>query len=94
MDTCIVNVRWPLSVINTQFELKTFPNPVKEKLTIIKANDNKAVCSILNVYGQLVVTQFLFQKESIVDFSELETGMYFLILKEDNAVSTVRIIKE
>ena len=76
------------------FENFTFyPNPTKNNLTIT----NKTIIDwvqISSVLGQTVFSKNINSLESEIDLSSLSNGIYFVKVKSNNTVKTVKIIKE
>lgn len=74
-STCVV------TSINKKYQkliqLEAFPNPVKHKLTI-KATELPFDYIIVDLQGQELVKGTISEPVSTIDFSELNTGVYFL----------------
>ncbi|NDI98388.1 S8 family serine peptidase [Flavobacterium sp. LaA7.5] len=76
-------------------QLRLFPNPADEKLTISLENSNGGFeIKIFNTLGQIVYgdTSLLNKKE--IDIADLKSGIYFVEIKNQNKVYTKRIIKK
>ncbi|MGV3632690.1 MAG: T9SS type A sorting domain-containing protein [Bacteroidota bacterium] len=73
---------------------KAYPNPFKGKITINHGNCDKIeICTLL---GEVVRTVNVAanDKSTQLDLSELKKGVYFYVIKENNAiVETRRIVK-
>jgi hypothetical protein len=84
------------SVSETSFtnagDLKIFPNPISDRLTIIseKSLSTKEPYRIVNIYGQTMKSGFIFSNTESVDMSVLPAGIYFLEHKKQS----YRIIKK
>ncbi len=79
---------------NNDFEsLSFYPNPVKNILYLENIDVTKA--SVYNVLGQLIFTKtFDNNNSNMLDMSNLESGLYLIVL-ENNAVNkTIKIVKE
>ena len=74
-------------------QYKIYPNPVKDKLTIVRTNagKSKAKVEIYNTIGLLLVTQHFedYATETHVDVSALPSGIYFVAIEG----KTVKVIK-
>ncbi|MDN3493094.1 T9SS type A sorting domain-containing protein [Winogradskyella bathintestinalis] len=83
-----------LSVDSNSFEsFKYYPNPVKNTLTV-EARSSISQISIHNIMGQKVVETIPNNLTTSVDMNDLETGVYFVTVKINNALKTFRVIKE
>ena len=87
-SNCTLPFTTSSQIINdTQQELILFPNPIKNEATIRFEHScpSKLVAKLFNTSGQLI-DQFEYdshQKEYYLDFSSINTGLYFLIIKND-----------
>ena len=78
------------------FDLKNviaYPNPVKDILNISMEQDITAV-SLYNVLGQEIQKKFYSSKEITIDLSSLVAGTYFVKVTSDNAIKTLKVVKE
>ncbi|MNL33733.1 hypothetical protein D3C87_1556610 [compost metagenome] len=80
-------------------KVKIYPNPVKDILNIDGENEIQRL-EIYNLLGQLVHSEqyddsgFGTESVKLVDFSELKSGMYILILFVDNERLSYKILKK
>jgi hypothetical protein len=65
-----------------------YPNPVKDRLTV-KAENLQSV-EVYNLVGQQVVTS----SASVIDFSDLNEGVYFVRVTADGKTITKRVVKQ
>ena len=65
-----------------------YPNPVKDRLTV-KANGLQSI-EIYNLVGQLVKHS----TSSVIDFGNLNEGIYFVRVKADGNTVTKRVVKQ
>lgn len=88
-----------LSTNENEFKnLKIYPNPTSNKITITSANDLEDLnLSVVDIRGRVLKFDFdpetISSNKLIMDLSELETGMYFLILEDNQYKSIKSIIK-
>jgi len=85
-----------LSIEDTHLEnnIQYFPNPVIHTLTIDSKNKIQKI-AIYDMLGKLVMEFSNFSKERIeLDFSSLSSGIYHVLLKGDNSVWPVKILKK
>ncbi|UGS22105.1 T9SS type A sorting domain-containing protein [Flavobacterium cyclinae] len=88
------NITTTLSADDTSFETFVYyPNPVKDILYLNHIQLTKA--SVYSVLGQLIDTKS-FEKSSTntLDFSNLESGIYLVVLENDSQQKTIKVIKE
>ena len=83
-----------LSTENNIFDEFTFyPNPVEDILYLDNLIINKAL--VFDISGQFI-SEKSFENESSnsIDLSELQTGMYFVVLKNYEQEKTIKIVKK
>ena len=73
---------------NEENVIAMYPNPVKDQLTV-KADSLESV-EIYNLVGQLVMTS----AATVIDFSDLNEGIYFVRIKANGKTYTERIVKQ
>lgn len=76
-------------------KLEVYPNPSSGSLTI-SINDiySRNTLTILNLIGQELFRQTIFDKKIQLDINNLPNGVYFVKLQNDKAVEVRKIIKE
>ncbi|MFZ6013089.1 MAG: FG-GAP-like repeat-containing protein, partial [Bacteroidota bacterium] len=72
--------------------LKVYPNPVSQKLTIEHGHDFKVL--VFDEMGRSVMNSPSESKKATIDFSNTATGSYILTIKTGHEVYHVRVIKE
>ncbi|MEP0266507.1 T9SS type A sorting domain-containing protein, partial [Dokdonia sp.] len=83
-----------LSVENNLLEGFTFfPNPVKDFLTI-QAPQNEYTTTVYNIQGQRMTETKSHTGNVQLDYSNYAKGIYFIKIASENAIKTVKIIKE
>lgn len=73
---------------NTADVVALYPNPVKDRLTIMVENFQSV--EVFNVVGQQVLTS----NEAVVDMSGLQQGIYFIRVAADGKNVVKRIVKQ
>ena len=85
------------SLSNQSFEeevaLSYFPNPVKNKLTL-KAQQNIQNVSVFNMLGQEVMRTEMNVQRGELDMSSLQSGPYFVKVRINDTVETLKILKK
>lgn len=84
---------------NESFDNEAFsvyPNPVKNTLNILNANENIKNAQVFDLKGRKVIDfkNVLSSSNVVLDFSSLEKGVYILTIESNSSKSTKRIIKE
>ena len=70
-----------------------YPNPVNDKLTI-EAEATLGTVEIYNLMGALVYSQKGCTNKVEINTSDLQSGIYFIRMTNDNASETRRFVKE
>ncbi|MBK9284614.1 MAG: T9SS type A sorting domain-containing protein [Sphingobacteriaceae bacterium] len=73
-------------------ETKLYPNPTVGSFVLeLAANTN---VDIYEITGKVIYTNFLQEGSYKIDLSDFANGIYFVQLKQDNSVKTLKLIKE
>ena len=70
-----------------------FPNPVKNMLNL-SYDKNISHVAVFNLLGQEVISKSNSTKEVKIDLSQLANGTYMVKVTADNAVNTIKVIKQ
>lgn len=77
--------------------LKVFPNPVSDKLTIeteLASGKESIKCMLVDALGKIVIQKSIVDSKTTLDTSELEKGFYFLsIINDGKTVKTIKLVK-
>ena len=78
---------------NISGNVEVYPNPLKDKVNV-KAEQMKSL-TIVNMTGQVVMRQDVDADQTVLDLSELNSGLYILNIETESGVVTrqVNIIK-
>jgi hypothetical protein len=71
-------------------EVKLYPNPATNQLTLDLAYDTRWIGKIIqvtNLNGQVLMNVIVTSKNQQIDISKLAPGMYFLAAKKDDGES-------
>jgi len=79
--------------LNNEFEIKLFPNPVKDKLTLEFEHELKSL-DITNNLGQLVYVLKNPLSKQEIDLSFLSSGVYYLKAQNNSGQKVFKVIKE
>jgi len=89
-----VTVTLPLGVSTNKFaSLSYYPNPVKDVFTVSNNNDIDTL-GVFNIMGQQVVFKAVNNTNATVDFSALNSGIYFVQLSSGGSQRTIKVVKE
>lgn len=81
------------SVNENYLETKMYPNPVNNILTISAEEEIQSI-SIYNILSVKVMEAVINNKETVIDLSKLESGMYLIEIQSNNDKSTKSLIKK
>ena len=76
---------------NDVFELKLYPNPVDNMLTISNSDDSNATYKIINLIGQVVKSGNMNEKE--INVSEFKSGMYIFEATTNEKTVSKKFVK-
>ena len=82
--------------IKTELQLKVFPNPAQEEITLIISGiiGNEAQIEIFNSIGSVVFSEKISNSDTYhLNISNLESGVYFLKVRNQQMEANQRIIK-
>ncbi|MBK6399020.1 MAG: T9SS type A sorting domain-containing protein [Bacteroidetes bacterium] len=76
-------------------EISIFPNPSSDRIQILNKSNNTPLkeIKVFDTTGREVYSNFIFKGETI-DISKFSNGMYYLIMKRDNKLKTIKFIKQ
>jgi len=71
-----------------------FPNPTSDELYIeIKSNETKMKIEIYNIFGQIIFTNYFFNK-SMVSLKNFSNGIYLIKVGNEVSFETVKVLKK
>jgi len=76
-----------------QASFRVYPNPVREILNISYSKDITDV-TVINMLGQVVISQTASSADTQVDMSVLPTGSYLVKVTVDGIAKTIKVIKQ
>ena len=74
-------------------EIKLFPNPVTDELTIINSENTNTTATIYSNSGQKILSCVLNQENTNIDFSNFQSGIYLVLLTSQTGIKTYKVIK-
>src|SRR5690554_1245064 len=72
---------------------RAYPNPVRDILNISYSKDISEV-AVINMLGQVVISEQVSATDAKVDMSGLPTGNYLVKVMVDGAVKTIKVVKQ
>lgn len=84
-----------INYVKQDIEINVYPNPVTDLLNVnFGSFTTEAIVRILNINGQLLYNEVIDnQLESVIDVSNLNSGIYLLQVIENNQIKSVKFIK-
>lgn len=93
-NTCTTEFVSTLSNENFTFNnFKSFPNPVKNSLTISNASPIETI-EISSILGQKMISKKVNDIQTEIDLSQLSNGIYFVKVTSQGNEKTIKIVKE
>jgi hypothetical protein len=95
-DFFIDNVAFDVTLSNTDFDTNSFiayPNPVKDVLNV-SFEQNISDVTVYNLLGQQVAFKKMNADKGQIDLSNLASGTYLVRVNTENAVKTIKVIKQ
>jgi hypothetical protein len=89
----IVNTCTGIRDLNTN-NFQIYPNPVSESLTIKSNMNEKSHLSIYNSLGSLCQETVLKENETVINISNLKSGVYFIKIETTKGTINKKFIKE
>jgi len=95
-DTFLIEVQEPGTYIkNVQnSQIKIFPNPTNDLLTIETSQPGQHFIEIISLNGQFLYTDRIQGPTQTIDLSPLQKGLYLLTVKSKDFLRTVKLIKQ
>jgi len=92
-DTSIASGISEINAKNSEYIL--YPNPSKDNLFISGSYEGNKIIAISNIIGEVVFATIQNKKEVMINTSQLENGVYFVTIKEQdgNTPVTLKFIK-
>lgn len=87
----------PTSIVNVQeinhADFAVYPNPAADAINIqLKKELNSATATIIDATGRVVLEQTLNAKSNTVDITELNQGLYIIIVNNGGTVTSEKVV--
>ena len=76
-----------MSEINSNYQLKIFPNPFNDNFTVATTFTNNYEFSLTDLNGRFLLKTFSQEKNLEIDNLQLENGIYFYTIKTEDGLS-------
>jgi hypothetical protein len=73
--------------------ISVFPNPISDELNISNENGTLVSVEMIDAKGSVVVASGEASKSFTFDTSELNSGVYILIMRSETGVRTFKVVK-
>ena len=83
-----------ISEISENNNFTIYPNPAKGYINITFTDNSKKEISIINEIGKVIFKKECFETETKIKTSNLNSGIYFIIVKNKNKIETSKFIIE
>ncbi len=80
------------TVSSSASEIKLYPNPAHETITVVKSSSGIVNLSISDASGRILFNKQLQSAKEIIDLSKFSNGVYLVSLKNEMG-KTERVIK-
>jgi endo-1,3(4)-beta-glucanase len=75
-------------------EIKSYPNPAKDFLTISAKNENIKTITLFDILGNKVTTLYPNSREVTIDVSNFDSGVYIAKISTLEGVGSIKLILE
>ena len=82
-----------VSEIAPDYQVSIYPNPCKEKLTVVLSENKHAVLKIYTMEGKLILNRAVEKNKGEVDMENLPAGMYLLSVESGEDISRTKLVK-
>lgn len=78
----------------SQIDIRVYPNPTSNFITIEQdITDGKTYVEIVNISGEIILSEIMISSSKTIDVSNLSAGIYFIKLRIDKHTYRTKIIK-
>jgi len=93
-NTTLNTIEFPSSVnaIGKSTVVKVFPNPAKESVTVVSNSNSTGVITITDLLGKTVKEVTTTNEKTVVNTADLQSGVYFIKLTQNNVSKTEKIM--
>ena len=75
-------------------EIKFYPNPVTDNLTIERSENTNATAEIYSILGQKLHTCVLKEETTHIDVADFQNGIYLVVVISETGIGTFKFIKK
>ena len=88
-----VEFDYTVGVNNYSIKANIFPNPTTGNVTV-ESNAINADINVFDMFGKLMMTSKVAADRTELDFSSFAPGVYMVRISNNNAITTVKVVKE
>lgn len=82
-----------INPVSMETEISLSPNPANDNITIVLSRAVKSEITILSLDGQKIRTVKMYEKSNAITIDDLARGVYFVKVKTDNLLKTIKLVK-
>lgn len=82
-----------LQTLNNNVKAIAFPNPFKEEVNISSEKEIESIM-VFDISGKLIVQHFVKANSTTLNLNHLNKGIYFIRVKTNQNIETLRIVKQ
>ncbi|TXB67138.1 T9SS type A sorting domain-containing protein [Vicingus serpentipes] len=109
INSIVIDNAYNVSVLATEFvnvdlttsleelnniDFEVYPNPTNHNITVSFNDNQNRDIRISNIGGKTLITQKIVAKKQTINVSDLVPGIYFLKVKSNNELKTIKLIKQ
>lgn len=76
----------------TSGNIDVFPNPAKEKITILSSSNTEGVITITDLLGKIVKEAKINSNQTVINTEDIQSGVYFIKVTLGNNSNTQKIV--
>ena len=96
-SSCYLNQIIPyisIKELNLQKQISIFPNPSKDKVSIVSEGEKVVSVSIVDVQGKIIQKIRINSLKKEIDISSLDKGIYLLRMETEKGTVVKKMVKE
>ena len=82
-----------VTVVEENPSFSIYPNPASNQLAVYSKQLTVSTCTITDLTGRILFTETISSSETKIDISSLQSGIYFIEVKNANGKSIVKFVK-
>ena len=70
-----------------------YPNPTQDSWTVRTENSNMSSIKVFDILGKTVLSLAPNASETVIDGSNLKSGLYYAQIKTESGINSIKLIK-